>query len=60
MSKPVDDVKRFDVRCHERNIKYGLITHKDVNEYLASLPDVRTKAISLGEIEDRNRESRGN
>ncbi len=53
MSKQAEDPKKFDVRCQERNIKYGVITREEVDEYLGTLPDVAEKAITLGEIEDR-------
>jgi hypothetical protein len=63
MSKSADDLKKFDVRCQERNIKYGLITRRDLEAHLATLPDVKAKAITLGETEDLRKaggESQGN
>lgn len=50
------EVKKFDVRSLERNIKYGIVTRADVDQYLDSLPDVSAKAVTLGEIEDRRLE----
>ena len=57
MSKLTDDPKKFDLRCQERNIKYGVITREEVNELLDALPDVANKSITLGEIEDRRAKS---
>lgn len=42
----------FDVRAIERNLRHGAINHADVQKYLDSLPDVSSKAVTLGEIED--------
>ena len=35
-----DEQKKFDIRTIERNIKSGIITHKDYETYLSKLPDV--------------------
>jgi hypothetical protein len=49
MSKTGTDALRFDVRTLERNIRQGTLTHKEVREYLDSLPDVAGKSMTLGE-----------
>ncbi len=51
MSNSGDPLK-FDVRTIERNIKYGKLARKEVQEHIDTLPDVSQKAITLGEIED--------
>lgn len=52
MSKPKDIVRLFDVRAIERNVRQGLITRADVNKYTSSLPDVASKGVTLGEVEE--------
>ncbi len=42
----VKDVRLFDRRTIERNIKRGLITRKDYNDYLKSLNDTAAKIAS--------------
>jgi hypothetical protein len=49
MSKSGTDTLRFDVRTLERNVRLGTLTHKEVQQYLESLPDVADKAMTLGE-----------
>jgi hypothetical protein len=51
MSKSPDP-RKFDVRLINRNIKSKMITVKDIQDHLKSLPDVANKAITLGEVED--------
>jgi hypothetical protein len=41
----VKDVRLFDVRTVERNIKRGLITRKDYERHLKSLADASDKVI---------------
>ena len=53
------ELKKFDIRSLERNVKYGITTRADVDKYLDSLPDVSAKAITLGEIEDKRLEAEG-
>lgn len=38
----------MDVRIRERNLKSGALTEKDVEKYLASLPDLEGEAESFG------------
>ena len=38
----------FDVRVRERNLKAGSLTEKDVEKYLASLPDNADQAEAFG------------
>ncbi len=53
MSKPKDPIRMFDTRTIERNIKYGWLTHAELDKHLSALPDIAHKAVTLGEIEDR-------
>jgi hypothetical protein len=41
----VKDARLFDLRTVERNIKRGLITRKDYERYLKSLPDAGNNTI---------------
>jgi hypothetical protein len=41
----VKDVRLFDIRTVERNIKRGLITRKDYERHLKSLADASDKVI---------------
>lgn len=41
----VKDVRLFDLRTIERNIKRGLITRKDYERFLKSLPDASENAL---------------
>lgn len=48
-----DDAKNkrlFDLRTLERNIKKGLITRKDYEKYLKSLPDVATQVAPAVDV----------
>ncbi len=38
----------WDVRVRERNIRKGIFEEKDVEKYLAQLPDVGDQADSIG------------
>lgn len=38
----------MDVRIRERNLKSGALTEKDVEKYLAALPDLEGEAESFG------------
>jgi hypothetical protein len=53
------ELKKFDIRSLERDVKYGLISRAEVDKYLDSLPDVSAKAVTLGEIEDKRTEAEG-
>lgn len=46
----VKDVRLFDTRIVERNIKRGLITRKEYERFLKALPDVVEK-MAPGESE---------
>jgi len=39
------DIKLFDRRVVERNIKKGVITRKDYDRHLKSLPDAKANVI---------------
>ena len=41
----VKDARLFDLRTIERNIKRGLITRKDYERFLKSLPDVSDNTL---------------
>jgi len=43
------DVRLFDIRVVERNIKKGLITRKDVDAYFRALPDATDKIAEATE-----------
>jgi len=45
------DELRFDVRLIEKNIKSGVITPKELEQHLDSLPDVFENSETLGEDE---------
>ncbi|MEW6145285.1 MAG: hypothetical protein AB1598_09730 [Thermodesulfobacteriota bacterium] len=47
----------YDVRVANRHIREGVITKKDYDKYLSSLPDVEDKSEPLI-IEDENEEGR--
>lgn len=38
----------FDVRVRERNLKSGAVTEKDVEKYVAGLPDLAAQSESFG------------
>jgi hypothetical protein len=42
-SKELQDVRLFDARVVERNIKRGVITRKDYEKFLKSLADAKDK-----------------
>ena len=42
-AKEIQDVRLFDARVVERNIKRGIITRKDYEKYLKSLGDAKDK-----------------
>ena len=54
MSRDEDEknARLFDRRVVERNIKKGLITRKDLEKYLKSLPDAAEKAATPEEVAD--------
>jgi hypothetical protein len=41
----VKDIRLFDLRTIERNIKRGLITRKDYERFLKSLPDASENTL---------------
>jgi hypothetical protein len=45
----VKDVRLFDLRIIERNIKRGLITRKEYERFLKSLPDATEKVAPTEE-----------
>ena len=51
MSKPT--ARMIDVRLIERNVRQGLLTRKEVAKMRESLPDVASKSVTLGEVEQQ-------
>jgi len=51
----VDENKRYDKRGIERSIREGLISQKEFDEYLASLPDVSNKIFVREQHKNRRR-----
>ncbi len=49
-----EDSRLFDARNVERNIQRGIITRKDYEKFLKSLPDVAKKGTQMGELEDQD------
>ncbi|NIQ39034.1 MAG: hypothetical protein GTN81_10645 [Proteobacteria bacterium] len=49
----IDENKKFDKRTMDRKIREGLISQKEYEQYLASLPDVS------GKICDKEDETHG-
>ena len=47
MYDPKENPKLWDRRTLERNIRKGLMTRKDVDKYLKSLPDAEEKKVEL-------------
>jgi len=43
----VKDIRLFDLRTVERNIKRGLITRKDYERFLKSLPDASDNTLPV-------------
>ncbi len=46
------DVRAYDLRLLERNIKRGLVSRKDYEKFLRSLPDSKDKVASGGRPPD--------
>ena len=51
MSNKPENERTYDVRVIERNIRKGVITRKDVERYLKSLPDRESNAERVGDRE---------
>lgn len=49
-----DENRMFDVRTLERNLRKGLITHKDYEKYLAKLPDAADRSVVSKPDESRD------
>ncbi len=48
----IDESKKFDVRTIERNIREGLISKEEYEQYLQGLPDVSDKVYVEEEGEE--------
>lgn len=53
----IDEAKKFDKRNIEKNIKNGIFTVKDYENYLSKLPDVSDKIFSLEDTTIESEES---
>jgi hypothetical protein len=53
MDNPKDHAKIWDRRTLERNVRKGVMTRKDVEKYLKSLPDAAEKVAEV-EIDDED------
>jgi hypothetical protein len=42
----IDEIKKFDKRNIQRNIKDGTVTQKELDVYLSRLPDVGNKIFN--------------
>lgn len=52
MSKETaNDSRQWDVRYLERNLKRGVVSRKDYDKYLKSLPDAKDKAIRMADAD---------
>ena len=49
MTKDNEPPRRFDVRTLERNLKRGLVSRKDVEKHLKSLPDSSERVAHMPE-----------
>ncbi len=52
MDNPKDHAKIWDRRTLERNVRKGVMTRKDVEKYLKSLPDSASKVAEDEPDED--------
>ncbi len=58
----IDESKKFDKRTIERNLKEGIVSAKEWEQFLKKLPDVSDKADSVmfeGEQEEETIEESG-
>lgn len=53
----VDESKKFDKRSVERKIREGVISQKEYEDYLASLPDVADKVYNPQEESNEGKAS---
>ena len=49
MTKDSSDSRMFDVRLVERNIRRGLMTRKELDKHLKTLPDVKDKGEAFAD-----------
>ena len=53
----IDESKKFDKRTMERNLKEGIVSAKEWEQFLKRLPDVSDKAeLAMSEEEEQQRE----
>lgn len=48
-AKDIPDLHVYDTRLVERNMKRGLISRKDYDKHVKSLPDVKDKVKPIAE-----------
>ncbi|TNF01267.1 MAG: hypothetical protein EP326_04775 [Deltaproteobacteria bacterium] len=51
LSRALND-KKLDLRLRDKLVHEGKMTHKEVEEYLKSLPDDSSNATTTGKVED--------
>ncbi len=44
-----DEEKKYDKRTIERNLRQGVISHREYEEYLRKIPDVSDKVFESGQ-----------
>ena len=52
LSRALND-KKLDLRLRDKLVHEGKMTHKEVEEYLNSLPDDAANATTTGKVEER-------
>jgi hypothetical protein len=52
-----DDVRTYDLRTLERNFKRGLLSRKEYEKHLKSLPDAKDKVMPMTEWNTRREPS---
>ncbi len=53
LSRALND-KKLDLRLRDKLVHEGKMTHKEVEEYLNSLPDDSANATTTGKVDDPN------
>jgi polyhydroxyalkanoate synthesis regulator phasin len=52
LSRALND-KKLDLRLRDKLVHEGKMTHKEVEDYLNSLPDDAANATTTGKVEER-------
>lgn len=53
LSRALND-KKLDLRLRDKLVHEGKMTHKEVDEYLNSLPDDGANATTTGKVENQD------